>query len=173
MTSDIREIRQIFILLIIYRKYWKQLVGLLFALVIMSKVPSVLVPTTELFQEKIGIPIQQISYVVKNNYESISKEDKKYLNKILERDEVDLNYNPYTVDTIKWHKDFDRMYLYASLVKWYNAAMVRLNCRSDSYRRHHLYNMLEISIKRLISSFLLIKFYNYLIFIHFFYKYMI
>ena len=28
--------------------------------------------------------------------------------------------------------------IYALLVKWYNEAMVRLNCKSDSYLGHHL-----------------------------------
>lgn len=39
---------------------------------------------------------------------------------------------------------YGRMYLYASLVKWHNAAMVRLNCKFDSYRRHQIDNKLEL-----------------------------
>ena len=134
----------LFILLIVYRKYWKYIISLLLVLVVLSKVPSILVPTTELFQEKIGIPIQQISYVVKNNYESISKEDKKYLNKILDKEEVAKNYNPYTVDTIKWHKDFDRMYLNKTSGKYLKTWFRILTNNFEGYVKSYLLTTYEL-----------------------------
>ena len=134
----------LFILLIVYRKYWKYIISLLLVLVVLSKVPSILVPTTELFQEKIGIPIQQISYVVKNNYESISEEDKKYLNKILDKEEVSKNYNPYTVDTIKWHKDFDRMYLNKTSGKYLKTWFRILTNNFEGYVKSYLLTTYEL-----------------------------
>ena len=134
----------LFILLFIYRKSWKHIVGLLLVLIVLSKVPSILVPTTELFQEKIGIPIQQISYVVKNNYKSISKEDKKYLNKILDKEEVIKNYNPYTVDTIKWHKDFDRLYLNKTSGKYLKTWFRILLNNFEGYVKSYLLTTYEL-----------------------------
>ena len=54
----------------------------------------------------------------------------------------------------------------ASLVKWYNAAMVRLNCKFDSYRRHQVDSKLEllkiIRVRVLIYLFLYYNNYYFL-----------
>lgn len=98
------------ILLIKYKKYLKNIIIALIITLILSKIPS-FIGEKKLFQEKVGIPIQQISYVVTYNQKGISDEDKKYINKIMNLNDIKENYNPYSVDTIKWNDKFNRPYL--------------------------------------------------------------
>ena len=54
-----------------------------------------------LFQEKIGIPLQQIAAVVKNEG-TITDDQKEFINKIMPLDNLANRYDPYNVDSIKW-----------------------------------------------------------------------
>ena len=83
----------------------------LLLIIIINSIPNLILNNKQLFQEKIAIPIQQISYVTKYNENTITNKDKQYLNKIMKLNEIKNNYNPYNVDTIKWNKNFNRQYL--------------------------------------------------------------
>ena len=56
---------------------------------------------SQLFQEKIGIPLQQIAAVVKNDG-ILNDEQRTFINQIMPLKSIKEQYNPYTVDTIKW-----------------------------------------------------------------------
>lgn len=63
----------------------------------------------KLFQEKIGIPLQQISAVVAYG-EELTEEQREYLYRLLP-DEEWQKYAPCCADNIKWNSSFDREYL--------------------------------------------------------------
>lgn len=65
---------------------------------------------THNFRETVGIPIQQISAVVKYDG-NMNEEEKEFINRILPVDEIKEYYNPYSVDSIKFRDDFDWEYL--------------------------------------------------------------
>lgn len=97
----------------VFKKYLKQLTIILITVLLISKIPNLVFLKYDLkplFQEKIGVPIQQISYVFANNG-NISNKDKKYLNKIMPLELIKNSYNPFSVDAIKWHPEFNREYL--------------------------------------------------------------
>ncbi len=98
-------------LMIVFRKYYKKLGLILFTVIILSIVPGLFIKEESLFQEKVGIPLQQLAYSVKYNEQSISTKDKKYLNKLMSLDLMKEKYNPFNVDTIKWDPSFNRRYL--------------------------------------------------------------
>ena len=95
--------------ILIYKKYFKQWLTILAIVPIISFIPQ-LFSNKQLFQEKVGIPLQQISYVIHTDGK-ISKKNKEYLNKIYNYNLYKENYNPYLVDTIKWDINFNREYL--------------------------------------------------------------
>lgn len=103
----------IFLLLICfifaYRKYFKQFLSLLIIILFISVIPSFF-SEKQLFQEKIGIPLSQIAYIIHTDG-NIKKEDKDYLNEIYDYNLYKTNYNPYIIDTIKWDINFNRNYL--------------------------------------------------------------
>ena len=66
--------------ILIYKKYFKQWLTILAIVPIISFIPQ-LFSNKQLFQEKVGIPLQQISYVIHTDGK-ISKKNKEYLNKI-------------------------------------------------------------------------------------------
>ncbi len=63
----------------------------------------------KLFQEKIGIPLQQVSAVVASGGE-LSEAQREYLYELLPEEEWQ-NYAPSCADNIKWNSAFDRDYL--------------------------------------------------------------
>lgn len=100
------------ILIFTYKKYYKKLLLILLLVIVIAKIPSVLLKIKNiepLFQEQIGVPLEQISYVIK--YGDISKEDKEYFNKLLPIQLYKQNYDPFTVDLIKWDSNFNSEYL--------------------------------------------------------------
>lgn len=54
-----------------------------------------------LYQETVGIPFQQIAYVIATDG-FIEPELKEYLSQLFDYEEVSSHFNPYTVDAIKW-----------------------------------------------------------------------
>ena len=115
LTSIIRNngIYVIFVLLISllikYKNMRKKLLIILLTILSITTIQTIL-SKKQLFQEKIAIPLQQISYTVYSNGK-ISNNNIKYLNKIYKYDLYKKNYNPYFVDTIKWDEKFNRDYL--------------------------------------------------------------
>lgn len=79
--------------------------------IIISTFPVKVVGAENLFQEKAGIPLQQIAAVVANNGD-YSREQADFINQLMPLDEIKSRYNPSSVDSIKWnHELFDREYL--------------------------------------------------------------
>lgn len=99
--------------IIILTLYTKRLffIKSLVLIIIINSIPNLILNNKQLFQEKIAIPIQQISYITKYNINTINNKDKIYINEIMKLEEIKNNYNPYNVDTIKWNKNFNRQYL--------------------------------------------------------------
>lgn len=99
------------VLLLSYRKYYKKWLLVLIITILASSITK-FVPgnQTNLFQEKVAVPLQQLGYLVYTDA-SISKEGKKYLNELMPTEEFKSKYNPYYVDNIKWDYNFNREYL--------------------------------------------------------------
>ncbi len=96
----------------LYRCYWKKLlIASLIACVGMSVTSSVLTPPTveRLFQETVGMQLQQVSAVVARGRE-LTSEQAKYLYTLIPKETWQM-YAPCTADMLKWHEDFDREYL--------------------------------------------------------------
>lgn len=65
----------------------------------------------QLFRESVGIPLQQICAVVCEDENSLTDEQRLYIEGLLPIKEIQSNYAPMFVDTIKYHEDFDTLYL--------------------------------------------------------------
>lgn len=100
------------VLFIKYKKRIKDLILITLSVLFICSIPLLLPKTyrTEpLFQESVSIPLEQIAYVAK--YESLSNSDKDYIDNIMPIEVMVDNYNPFSVDSIKWDIMFDRFYL--------------------------------------------------------------
>lgn len=87
------------------------MVSVLLPVVVAWLLGKCLMPTgvEKLFQESVGIPLQQISAVVAGG-EELTDHQKEYLYTLLPEESWGA-YAPCCADTIKWNKDFDRAYL--------------------------------------------------------------
>jgi hypothetical protein len=101
-----------FVVFVLYGRYRKA-TAIIFATSIVSAVllNSVLTPDNveKLFQERVGIPLQQVAAVV-NKGNGLTDEQKQYLFRLL----PEKNWSSYgtgCTDNIKWNSDFDREYL--------------------------------------------------------------
>lgn len=72
----------------------------------------------QLFQEVVGIPIQQVAATVASSDGVINDEQKIFLNKIMPFDKIRENYNPATVDTIKWSTAFNSSFFESHKTKF-------------------------------------------------------
>lgn len=70
------------------------------------------------FVEKIGIPLQQIAYVI-NTDGYISETDKTFLFEILPGDQWESSYTPCLVDSIKWNDSFNQELLEANKSRFF------------------------------------------------------
>lgn len=107
----------VIVLMIKYHDWRKQLFMGTFCIIIFQKVLcGVLMPdgAKPLFQEKIGVPLQQVAAVMAKDG-VIDQEQKEYLCQLLPEEEWK-KYAPGCADTIKWNEHFDRDYLEQS--KW-------------------------------------------------------
>jgi hypothetical protein len=96
----------------IYRRYRRRLaIVFISAIFCATIVNSVLTPddVKPLFQEKIGIPLQQVAAVV-NKGTTLTESQKEYLFRLLPEDKWS-SYGTGCVDNIKWNDEFDREYL--------------------------------------------------------------
>lgn len=124
------------VLCISYNKYFKRWGLLLISVFIISSIPQ-LFSNKQLFQEKIGIPLNQIAYVVHTDG-NIKKEDKDFLNKIYEYNLYKKNYNPFIVDSIKWDINFNREYLNNNSDKFIKTWFNMLPNNFESYVKSYL-----------------------------------
>ena len=66
-----------------------------------NKIMDIAAPQPELFQETVGVPLQQTCAVIRYGNE-ISAEDSAVLEEIFDLDFVKENFDPYDADVIKW-----------------------------------------------------------------------
>lgn len=64
----------------------------------------------QLFQEMVGIPLQQIAAVVVKGG-NITTDQADFINNLMPIKDIIANYNPATVDSIKWNSAFNRTFL--------------------------------------------------------------
>lgn len=77
---------------------------------LMQKVLMSYFGTVQMFQELVGIPLQQIVAVVANNGK-IAPAEVEFLNTLMPLKEMAAQYNPFTVDVIKWNAHFNTEFL--------------------------------------------------------------
>lgn len=97
------------ILILMYKKQFKRYLLITIITLIISFIPS-LFSNKQLFQEKVGIPLNQLAYVIYTDGK-IDDKNLNYLEKIYDYNSYKNNYNPFLIDTIKWDDNFNREYL--------------------------------------------------------------
>lgn len=80
------------------------------SIIVLLKILMIWFGTEQLFQELVGIPLQQMAAVVANNG-NIAPEQAEFLNKLMPLEEMAVQYNPSSADAIKWKSTFDREFL--------------------------------------------------------------
>ena len=89
------------------------------------------------FQESVSIPLQQISSTVHIDG-NLNKNEKEYINSLLELDIMRENYHPGLIDTIKWNTNFNRDYLQKTKMKFlrtWGSIMIK---NFDTYIESHM-----------------------------------
>ncbi len=101
------------LLIILFKQYFKKLLLILAVVLVLYEIPTtyskvrVMEP---LFQEKSGVLIQQIGYLLHTD-KDISMKDRTYLNQIMDGETWKAAYNPFNVDYVKWNPSFNSIYL--------------------------------------------------------------
>lgn len=101
-------------LFLIRKAYWKQWITLLCVFTcVLGMINAVMhhYGTKQLFQEAVGIPLQQMCAVVQDG--EMNAAEKDFMNHLMPIEAIKTNYNPHTVDPIKWNVNgqFNRKYL--------------------------------------------------------------
>ncbi|MDE7416242.1 MAG: hypothetical protein K2N44_08075 [Lachnospiraceae bacterium] len=99
-------------LCLFYKKHIKQILILFGGVVVLwLLVRSLITPAGNepLFQERVGIPLQQTAAVVVKG-KPLEEDEAQYLYRLLPEEEWQ-NYSPGCSDTLKWSEQFDREYL--------------------------------------------------------------
>ena len=89
------------------------------------------------FMETIGIPIQQISYVIASDG-NISEEEKKFVNNIMPIYKIKERYRPTGVDYIKYSRFFDRNFLDTHKVEFFKVYFKLLLKNKEAYTKAYL-----------------------------------
>lgn len=113
------------ILCILFKKYRRNIYVAVFLVlvgVLLNKAPLKIKGETPLFQESVGIPLQQMAAVVANDG-YLTEEQEKFIEQLMPLEEIKNRYYPGSVDNIKWAGDtFDRQFLnehrYEFLITW-------------------------------------------------------
>ncbi|XOQ51804.1 MAG: hypothetical protein ACFWT7_00255 [Succiniclasticum sp.] len=95
----------LFIIGVKYRRKAAKFLVYGIATFLLCSIPKNFVETP--FQEVIGVPLQQVSYIF-NNHRNLSKEDRAYFNTLLPIKYWESIYRPDSPDNIKYHKEFQR-----------------------------------------------------------------
>lgn len=94
-----------------YRKKILLMAGGLLVILGMGKLVMLHYGEEQLFQEVVGIPLQQIAAVVSEEG-NLTKEQEDIIDSIMPLDVIKEKYNPYTVDVLKWdHENFNTEFL--------------------------------------------------------------
>ena len=133
------------IILFMYKKYWKQFISTILITILISQIPNLFITKYEpLFQEKVGVLIQQLAYTITYDENKLSDSDLTYLNKIMDIDKIKENYNPYSVDTLKWNKDFNHEYLNKTKSKFIKVWFSNLPTHFESYLKGYILTTYEL-----------------------------
>jgi hypothetical protein len=111
-------------LLLFYRKghlRFYRAVAVLLAAVVLIQGPGyqVLGRQNPPFVEAVGVPLQQMAYVVSSNG-AIDAGERVFLDRLLPYELWPRVYAPSLVDTIKWHPRFDEAYLSANKMRFFS-----------------------------------------------------
>lgn len=103
------------VLAVLYQKQWKRLLPAFLAVLIL--VPVVQGPGYKAmkilpspFAESVGVPLQQMSYTVVCGGKMTARQ-KAYMENLLPQQTIKQAYRPFTADGIKFHKQFNGIYL--------------------------------------------------------------
>ena len=91
------------------------------------------------FSENLGVPIQQISYVV-SDHGKIEKSDKKIINNIIPIDVIKEVYTPAIADKIKFDSNFNEEYLEKNKVSFFKVWFHLLRKNPNRYVKAYLLN---------------------------------
>ena len=144
----------ILIIFIVYgiKKYKKECIIVMVSIFMFSLIPVILtnaVHAQQLKREYYGIPIQQVCYLVKYHPEKLNKKDYQMLSKIIKEPKktIDKNYDVFTVDPIKFDKNFDsdnfNKYSKDFLLLWIRKYPKNISSYTKSYllNSYHLWSI--------------------------------
>jgi hypothetical protein len=90
-----------------------------------------------MFQETVGIPLQQMAAVVANDG-NISNDEADFLNNILPLNQIKEEYNPDSVDTLKWSDGFDNEFLSIHKIKFFKTYFSLMRKNFNIYVKAYL-----------------------------------
>jgi hypothetical protein len=100
----------IMILVIRHKKYILTALGLTIFIILISSLATKYFGGGHLFQETVGVPLQQMAAVVANSGD-MSADEAEFIDNILPLNQISESYNPYSVDAIKWQSGFNNEFL--------------------------------------------------------------
>ena len=92
------------------------------------------------YVEKIGIPLQQISYVIVYNG-NITEEQEEYLESIMSTDLVKIKYRPWNVDYIKFDAEVNEELIKNNKLKFFKTWIQLFIQNPDMYIKAYLLNI--------------------------------
>ena len=97
---------------VLARIRWR-ILGTGILLLLISMIPNaalnVFMDLPQLFQEKVGIPIQQVARVADSGV-PLTNGETQYINRIMKPGKMPLVYDPFTADGVKWNYNFNEPY---------------------------------------------------------------
>jgi hypothetical protein len=100
----------IMLFVIRYKKYIITALGLTIFTILISSLATKYFGGGHLFQETVGVPLQQMAAVVANGGD-MSEDEAEFLDNILSLNQIRESYNPNSVDAIKWNSGFNNEFL--------------------------------------------------------------
>jgi hypothetical protein len=100
----------IMIFVIRHKKYILTALGLTIFIILISSLATKYFGGGHLFQETVGVPLQQMAAVVANSGD-MSADEAEFIDNILPLNQISESYNPYSVDAIKWQSGFNNEFL--------------------------------------------------------------
>ena len=90
--------------------------------------------------ESLGVPIQQLCYVVTQENGNITQDQLKFINEICPIDRIKETYNPCLLDTVKWNGSFNNQYLDENKIQFFKVWGKVLLQNPISYVKAYLLN---------------------------------
>ncbi len=92
--------------------------------------------------ESFGVPLQQICYVVANDEEKLTDQQKEFINNICKMETIKNKYNPLLVDPIKWNSEFNNVFLMENKNEFLKMWLKILTKAPGDYVKAYLLNTL-------------------------------